>query len=100
MFFSVIAGTGEIASSTTFPHESGRPIEPRRRIGPVVGLLRGLDVVEKAPIDNGVPCGSDWGKQGRSACGVRTGNRFAPLLQPVCPHGVNGVPRNWLKKCG
>src|SRR5258708_3871535 len=98
--FSAIARTDESAPSITLLHESGRPNQPLRRIGPGVGLLRRLDVVEKAPINNRLPRGSDWGKQDRSASRVRTGNGFTPLLQPVRPHGADGVARNRIEKSG
>src|SRR5215475_529455 len=97
-FFSAIIRTDERAPSITLPHESYRSNQPLRRIGPVIGLLRGLDVVEKGPIDNRPPRGSDWGKQDRSARRVRTGNRFTPLLKPVCQHGAVGAARNPIKK--
>ena len=77
---SAITRTDEGAASITLPHKSGRPNQPLRRIGPVIGLLRRLDVVEKGPVDNRLPRGSDWRKQDRSARRVRTGNRFTPLL--------------------
>src|SRR5258708_3927972 len=85
-FFSAIARTDERAPSITLPCECCRPDQPLRRIGPVIGLLRRLDFVEKGPIDNRPSRGSDWGKQDRIARRVRTGNRFIPLLQPLRPH--------------
>jgi hypothetical protein len=80
------------------PPRGSRPRQPHRRIGAVVGLFRRLDVVEKVSINHGVPRGSDRGKQDRSAGGVRTGNGFTPLLQPVRPHGVDGGVRDPVKK--
>ena len=77
---SAITRTDEGAASITLPHKSGRPNQPLRRIGPVIGLLRRLDVVEEVPVRNGLSCGSDWSKQDGSARRVRAGNRFTPLL--------------------
>ena len=98
LLFSAIVGTDERLCSITLARQSGCPNQTPGRIGAVVTLLRRLDVVEKAPIGRRLPRGSHWGKQDRCAGRVRSGNGFTPLLEPVRPHGADGIAWNPLKK--
>ena len=57
----------------------------------MVGVLGLLNAIEEAAVDDGVPGGSDGGKQERGAGGIAARDRSAPLLHPVLAGGYDGV---------
>src|SRR5215469_5609380 len=74
--------------------EGRDPAEPLSRVVPVIGMLRRLDMVEKAAIDDGLAGGGDGGQERGGVPGVGTRDRGAPEPQPMGPDRLAGRLRH------
>ena len=87
-----IRDPGQVPSGRRLP-EGRDPAEPLGRVVPVIGMLRRLDMIEKAPIDDGLAGGGDGGQERDGVPGVGARDRGAPEPQPMGPDRF--ASRSW-----
>ena len=74
---------GRVPSVGVFAAEGRDPAQPLGGVVPVIGMLRRLDMIEKAAIDDGLTGGSDGSQERGRARGVGARDRGAPEPQPM-----------------
>ena len=81
-----------------FAAEGRHPAEPLGGVVPMIGMLRRLDMIEKAAIDDGLTGGSDGGQERGSARGVGARDRGAPEPKPMGPDRFAGRLRHTVQE--
>src|SRR6516225_9972395 len=89
---------GRVPSVGVFAAEGRDPAQPLGGVVPVIGMLRRLDMIEKAAIDDGLTGGSDGGQERGSERGVGARDRGAPEPEPMGPDRFAGRFRHTVQE--